>query len=109
MKEAMSAVFFPNQESPYIENPRVANNPFIGRQIEKNPLPVYEEVKEKLPLPIWEGHDDAVECYKTAWEIAFRNLRKADAYSGFVSNFIDTAFDGNLFMWDSTFITMFGR
>lgn len=105
----MSAVFFPNQESPYIENPRVANIPFIGRQIEKNPSPVYEEVKEKLPLPIWEGHDDAVECYKTAWEIAFRNLRKADAYSGFVSNFIDTAFDGNLFMWDSTFITMFGR
>ena len=105
----MSAVFFPNQESPYIENPRVADNAFIGRQIEKKPLPVYEDVRDRLPLPAWEGHDDAVECYKTAWEIAFRNLRKADAYSGFVSNFIDTAFDGNLFMWDSTFITMFGR
>ena len=40
---------------------------------------------------------------------AFGNLRKAKAEAGFVSNFIDTAFNGNLFMWDSTFIVMFGK
>ena len=48
-------------------------------------------------------------CYDKVWEIAFRNLRKPNAKAGFVSNFIDTAFNGYLFMWDSSFIVMFGR
>lgn len=105
----MPSVFYPNQESPYIENPRVAKNTFIGRSAEKSPVPTYEEAKSKLPSPIWENHDDAIKCYNKAWEIAFKNLRTANPYSGFVSNFIDTAFDGALYMWDSSFIVMFGR
>lgn len=30
-------------------------------------------------------------------------------FSGFVSNYIDAAFDGNVFMWDSVFMLMFGK
>ena len=43
------------------------------------------------------------------WEIAFRNLRNPTAENGFVSPYIDTAFNGHLFMWDSAFILMFAR
>ncbi len=103
------AGFYPNQESSYIDNPRVQKSTFIGREIERAEVPNYEDSKHLLPVPIWEGHEEVIACYDNAWQTAFGNLRKVNPYSGFVSNFIDTAFNGSLFMWDSTFITMFGR
>jgi len=89
--------------------PLVAENVFIERTPEDNPLPTFDEVKHLLPKPLWENGEDYIRCYWKAWEIAFRNLRKPVAGTGFVSNFIDTAFNGNLFMWDSCFILMFGK
>ncbi len=40
---------------------------------------------------------------------AFRNIKPAGTENGFVSNFIDTAFNNCLFMWDSAFILLFAR
>lgn len=93
----------------YAKNQYVEKNPFLHMPPEEKPLPVYGEIKDKLPKPIWEGHADAIACYYKTWEIAFRNLRTPNGEAGFVSNFIDTAFNGYLFMWDSSFIVMFGR
>ena len=76
---------------------------------ENAPLPTYEEAKPLLPSPVWEGRDDVVACYDFAWRTAFSNLKKANNDSRFVSNYIDTAFNGYLFMWDSSFIVMFGK
>lgn len=90
-------------------NPQTDNNVFKNMEPEYTPLPVYDEIKDKLPKPLWEGHDDTVRCYEKTWEIAFRNLRKPVPGTKFVSNFIDTAFNGFLFMWDSSFIVMFGK
>lgn len=98
-----------NNDLTYVHSPYVKKNPFLTMPVEDAPLPVYEEVKDKLPKPIWDGHEDAIDCYNYAWKIAFGNLRKSNAESGFVSNFIDTAFNGFLFMWDSSFIVMFGK
>lgn len=72
-------------------------------------MPIFDDIKDLLPKPIWDGHDDAIACYEKAWQIAFKYLRKPNVNAGFVSNFIDTAFNGYLFMWDSSFIVMFGR
>ena len=93
----------------YVENPYVKENTFLTQETVNVPLPAYSDVKDRLPLPVWDGHDDAIACYHKAWEIAFGNLRRANAEAGFVSDFIDTAFNGYLFMWDSSFITMFGK
>ena len=71
--------------------------------------PRYEDISHLLPSPIREGHDDVIACHNFAWRTAFGNLRKANADADFVSNFIDTAFNGYLFMWDSSFIVMFGK
>lgn len=101
--------FYQNCEWTYADSKYLEENSFIGREIDKSPLPTYDEAKDKLPRPIWDGHDDAIACYNKAWEIAFGNLRAPVEGSGFVSNFIDTAFNGCLFMWDSTFIMMFGK
>lgn len=105
----MGKLFRVNDNLFYTENPQVARNTFIGAPVEDAPLPTYEDAKETLPRPVWEGHDDTVACYDKTWQIAFRNLRKPNAEAGFVSNFIDTAFNGYLFMWDSCFILMFGK
>ena len=91
------------------ENRFAAENPFVGMPMEDTPLPTYAAEREKLPRPVWAGHPDVLRCYDKVWEIAFRNLCKPVPGTGFVSNFIDTAFNGCLFMWDSSFILMFGK
>lgn len=87
----------------------VEENTFIGKSISENPLPTFDEAKDRLPEPVWENHDDYIKCYRRAWEIAFRNLKKPKEGTGFVSDFIDTAFNGCTFMWDSAFMLMFGK
>ena len=66
--------------------PLVAENVFIERTPEDNPLP-FDEVKHLLPKPLWENGEDYIRCYWKAWEIAFRNLHKPVPDTGFVSNF----------------------
>jgi hypothetical protein len=105
----MGRHYLVNDSLFYADNEYVAKNPYLHMEAEDAPLPVYAEIKDLLPRPVWQGHADAIACYDKVWEIAFRNLRKPNAEAGFVSNFIDTAFNGYLFMWDSSFIVMFGR
>lgn len=105
----MGKLFKVNDNLFYTPNPQVEKNTFIGMPAEDAPLPRYEEVADRLPRPVWDGHADLVACYDKTWQLAFGNLRKPDAAAGFVSNFIDTAFNGYLFMWDSSFIVMFGK
>ncbi len=87
----------------------VAENEFIDQTPSLCELPDYESIKEKLPKPIWQNHEDYIDCYFKAWRLAFGNLCKGDAATGFVSDYIDTAFNGCIFMWDSSFILMFGK
>lgn len=89
--------------------PLVAENRFLNKQPDSRPLPKFEEAKALLPQPVWDGHPLQIEAYWKAWQIAFRNLRKPEPGTGFVSDFIDTAFNDCLFMWDSAFILMFGK
>ena len=93
----------------YEDSPYVSKNVFLKMDAETTPLPTYDNVKDLLPKPFWEGHDDAIACYNYAWQTAFKNLRTADDTNRFVSNYIDTAFNGCIFMWDSSFIVMFGK
>ncbi len=90
-------------------SPLVEENCFINKTPDASPLPIFEEVAHLLPRPVWEGHNDHLDCYRKAWELAFKNLKAPHPGSGFVSNFIDTAFNGCEFMWDSCFMLMFGK
>jgi hypothetical protein len=45
--------------------------------------------------------------YWKAWELAFRNFYEPPPGSPFVSQFIDAAFNQNIFLWDTCFMTMF--
>lgn len=98
-----------NNDMAYVYEPLVEENSFISKEKDQEALPDYATVQDKLPALIWDGHPQAVECYNQAWKIAFGNLRLPAKEDGMVSSYIDTAFNGFLFMWDSSFITMFGK
>ena len=93
----------------HFREPLVEENVFVGMSPEDVPLPSFDDSRGLLPEPFWEGHDAAIACYWRVWELAFGNLRRPAAGSGFVANFIDTAFNDCLFMWDSAFILLFAR
>ena len=89
--------------------PLVAENSFLSMEAENLPLPKFADVKDELPRPYWSGHDDHIAAYYKAWEIAFGNLRRPEPNTGFVSNYIDAAFNDHIFMWDTCFMLMFGK
>lgn len=93
----------------YVEDRYAKLNEFISMQPDMSELPDFEKEKGKLPEPVWAGHDDEIAAYYKAWEIAFCNLGKPTKESGFVSPYIDAAFNGHIFMWDSCFMLMFGK
>ena len=95
--------------SLYVANRFVGQNAFLRATPEKMPLPALAEVKERLPAPWWKGHETAITAYWKAWEIAFSHLRQPPTGSPLIANFIDTAYNNDTFMWDSCFMTMFGR
>ena len=90
-------------------NKLVSENFFINKPLSDTPLPTFEQSLDALPEPVWESHDSFIDCYRKTWEMAFKNLRKPVKDTGFVSDYIDTAFNGCIFMWDSAFMLMFGK
>ncbi len=80
---------------------------FAKKGYEPRPLLAFETTRGKLPSPIFDEDPDAVRCYWKAWELAFRNFHEPAKDSGFVSAFIDAAFNQNIFLWDTCFMTMF--
>ena len=93
-------IFVPNRFS--------AENAFRTYTSLDVPLPTFLESRDLLPAPFWAGKEDVIKCYWKTWEIAFGNLRMPPQGSPLISNFIDTAFNGATFMWDSAFMSMFG-
>jgi hypothetical protein len=93
----------------YVENPLVKENAFRSMTPDLRDLPTFASSRGLLPQPHWDGHDAVIACYWKAWELAFSNLGKPTPENRFVAPYIDTAFNGHLFLWDSVFILMFGR
>jgi hypothetical protein len=93
----------------HFREPLVEENAFREMLPEDVPPPSFDDSWKLLPRPFWEGHEDAMDCYRRVWELAFANLRPPEPGSGFIANFIDTAFNDCLFMWDSAFILLFAR
>jgi len=99
---------FTERYDTHVDNPWVSENPFVSLQPEHTELPSFLQARAVLPDPFWADHAAAMACYWRAWELAFSNLKQPTPENGFTANYCDTAFNGNLFMWDSSFITGFG-
>lgn len=84
--------------------PLVTENGFVGAE-----LPAQEEVPADEPELRWPSRPDIVEAYQAAWRLAREHVRPPRPGTGFVSAFIDTAFNDCVFLWDSVFIAVFAR
>lgn len=71
------------------------------------PAEKFEEVRAYLPTPIVQGKEGWLACYWYAVRLAYQNIHTPTEESGFVSNFVDAAFNDDIFLWDTAFITMF--
>ena len=68
-----------------------------------------DKVKSSLPAPILEENPGWVEMYWKAWEIGLQKIKKPTIFNGFVSEYMDEAFNDNIFQWDTCFMVLFGR
>ena len=96
----------PPQPSPAAPSEQLGRY-FAKKEYKPAPLPRFADLRGQLPSPIDDDHPLWVETYWKAWELAFRNFHEPPPGSGFVSQFIDAAFNQNIFLWDSCFMTMF--
>ncbi|MDO5035343.1 MAG: trehalase family glycosidase [Porphyromonas sp.] len=96
-------------KNTYVKNVFVTENQYRTIKPQITHPGTFEEAQQILPSPHWDGHEDAIKMYWDAWRIAIRNIRQPEPNSGFVATYIDTAYNGNLFMWDDAFILMFAR
>ncbi len=95
---------------PVYEGPEIVESRgkyFARKAYEPRPLPKFAETRSKLPSPIYDEDPACVDMYWKAWELAFRNFHEPAPGSGYVSQFIDAAFNENIFLWDTCFMTMF--
>jgi hypothetical protein len=80
---------------------------FAKKAYDAMPLRKFAEIRSQLPSPIYDDNPLFVRLYWKAWELAFRNFYEPAPQSGFVSQFIDAAFNKDIFLWDSCFMSMF--
>jgi hypothetical protein len=80
---------------------------FPKAEYRPHPLPTFAELRDRLPAPIYDEQAEWIAMYWKSWELAFRNFHEPAPESHFVSQFIDAAFNQNIFLWDTCFMTMF--
>lgn len=98
-------------KEPFIfieENPLVEENAYRAMPADFSAPPEFDAARGLLPRPFWLDHESVLECYWKSWEIGFSHLLAPTPENGFVSPYLDTAFNGHLFMWDSAFAMQFG-
>jgi len=102
------STLFVERYDTHVTNAWAQANAFRSRAPQPAEVPIYEHSRAVLPDPFWGGHAATIACYWRAWELAFGNLKRPTARNGFSASYCDTAFNGNLFLWDSSFVTGFG-
>jgi len=80
---------------------------FPGKKYLPHSLPRFAEMRNQLPAPILDEKPQYIAMYWKAWDLAFKNFHEPQPGSGFTSQFIDAAFNENIFQWDTCFMTMF--
>lgn len=96
-------------KNTYVKNIFVAENSFRTASRDTLLPGTFEQARDILPNPVWEGHKSEIDMYWHAWKIAVGNIRQPLEGSGFVSPYLDIAYNGNIFMWDASFMMMFAR
>ncbi len=68
-----------------------------------------EELQARLPQPYLPARPELTALYWRSWELGARMVRHGTAANGFSPTYVDAAFGGNIFQWDTCFIAAFAR
>jgi hypothetical protein len=98
-----------NYKNTYVREALVAENDFRTAKVTVEQPESFKKAQKILPSPFWKGHEKEMKMYWDAWKLALKNVCQPKKESGFVSSYVSPAYNGNIFMWDDTFITMFCR
>lgn len=71
--------------------------------------PGFAGIRDRLPQPAWPGHEIEIAAYWNVWEQTFDHLKANNDVIDFAGPYLDTFFNGNLFLWDSVFALQFAR
>lgn len=82
---------------------------FAKKNFVVEPIPIFEDSRGRLPIPVLGDNPEYIDLYWKAWELAFAHFKKPPENSPFVSNYIDEAFAPQIFQWDTIFMIMFSR
>jgi hypothetical protein len=93
----------------HVPNKYVKENQFSDHQPDTVPPPSFSEIRNILPVPLWPKRPDIIKLYWRTWELAFGNIRKIDGSKGFITPYIDPAFNNDLFTEDCGFMVLFCR
>lgn len=99
----------PSMESHDLNGEAAFGSYFAKKSYTPEPLPTFAEVRDKLPNPVLDGRPELVAMYWKCWELAYQHLRQPTKGTPLVSNYLDAAFGGNIFQWDTIFMVMFAR
>jgi len=80
---------------------------FKKKEYDNTEIFSYEEIKEKLPEPVLSSRPAWIACYDYAVKTLFSHICKPEKSSGFVSNFVDSAFNEDIFFNDTAIMTLF--
>ncbi len=84
-----------------------ASGLYFTKSKRHEPLPEFDALRSELPCPIYKAEPVFIDMYWKSWQLAFQNFYRPTMENGFVSNYIDAAFNRNIFLWDTCFMTMF--
>jgi hypothetical protein len=93
-------------DAPLVPEPS-AGAYFPKKEYRPAPLPSFASLRDQLPAPVYDEKPEWIAMYWKSWELAFRNFHEPARESHFVSQFIDAAFNQNIFLWDTCYMTMF--
>ena len=68
-----------------------------------------QDLRTFLPEPVLPEREDWVKMYWNAWSLLVQNIGHGSAENGFTEEYIDAAFSGNIFQWDTCLIAQFAN
>ena len=68
-----------------------------------------QDLRDRLPQPHLPEHPAWEALYWRTWELGLAMIREGTPANGFAPRYVDAAFGGNIFQWDTCFIAAFAR
>lgn len=91
----------------YVHEPYVKENQFLKEQPSEWHRPPFDVFRNACPKLLWPSHDSVRSAHEFVWDTLYKTIMPGNPF--LPKPFIDTCFNGHLFMWDSCFIMQYAK